>query len=384
MRLLALLILPIVGLSACKSCAEAEEAEENPTGTDDPAIDMGDIGSWLSMKVMPDGSPAVAFYDRDDDALGFAIGHLSGDSVSWSYEKVDSYPDENGLNAGDAGKYASLAIAPDGTAWVAYQDSSNTTLKVAKRSSQGTWEVSGVDAGGGSSPGAGYWASIALDASGNPVIAHADYERGALRVSRYNGSGWSSEEVYVGEDYVPVDTGETAQTGSAGEYAKLLIDGSTEYVAFYDRAWGALRLATRSGGTWSTELIDNNQNVGPWPDILLSGGKLLIAYQDYSNQDLRLAVGTPGNFATELVDNGDHVGADAALYEDGGEIGIVYYDGAQNDMKRATGGPGSWTVGTLAGTDAALGFHNETVSTGGKRYVACYDYTNRGIYFSAL
>lgn len=384
MRLLALLILPIAGLSACKGCADAEDVEEDPTGTDDPPIEMGDVGSWLSMKTMTDGSPAVAFYDRDDDALGFAIGHLSGDTVSWSYEKVDSYPDENGLNAGDSGKYASMAVASDGTVWVAYQDSTNKALKAAKRSTQGTWEIFGVDGGGGSKPGAGYWASLALDSSGNPVIAHADYERGALRVSRYNGSGFSSEEVYVGEDYVPADTAEEAQTGSAGEYAKLLIVDGTEYVAFYDRGWGALRLATHSGGAWSTEIVDNNLNVGTWPDLLWSGGKLYIAYQDVTNQDLRLAVGTPGHFDTELVDNGDHVGADAALYEEGGKFGIVYFDGAQNDMKVATGTPGSWSLSTLAGTDAALGFHNETISTGGKRYVACYDYTNRGIYFSAL
>lgn len=370
--------LPFLVMTGCNGCSDNAIVEEDPTGGTDPTAPAlsGDVGSWLSMRTMSDGSPAISYYDKDNSGLGFARGTLGSGSISWRPEQVDGY------ESGDVGKYSSMVVAADGSVWVAYQDVSAEQLKYAKRDPQGVWTVGVADDGGGSE--VGHWASIALDASGNPVIAHADLGEGALRVSRWNGSAFSSEVVYTGTDYAPVDTAEEAQEAAAGEYCKLLVDGSTEYIAFYDRAWGALRLATRSGGSWSTEVVDDSGDVGQWPDLMLSGGKLYIAYQDVGNQDLRLAVGSPGSFATELVDGGDHVGADTALFTDGSDLGIVYFDGADNDMKVAKGSPGSWKASIVGETGAAVGFHNETVESGGARYVASYDYTNKTVWFTAL
>lgn len=382
MRLAALAVLvPAFTLQACKGCADEEQKDTNPQGTDDPEADVGDVGSWLSMRTMSDGSPAIAYYDRTQDALGFAIGSIGSDgTATWSREQVDSYPDENGLNPGDSGKYASMAIASDGTVWIAYQDSSHTKLRYAKRDAANSWTVG--DADSSASDDAGYWTSIVFDSSGNPVIAHYDKGEGSLRVATWNGSAFTSEVVYDGQD--GVDTAGATVAGNAGEYAKLLSDGGTLYLAFYDHTQGALRLATKSGSSWNVEVVDDEGDVGAWPDLVMDGGKLLVAYQDVGAQHLKFAKGSPGSFTTEVVDSSDHVGADTALFVDGSTYGILYYDGANNDLKEATGSPGSWSTRKVAGDDAALGFHNETVSTGGKRYAACYDYTNRGLWFQAL
>lgn len=370
----------LVLLAGCNKDKNSKEETETP-GITEPEEAPHDVGSWLSMKATPDGKPAIAYYDRTEDALGFAIGTVSGSDVTWAKEKVDSFRDAEGLNPGDAGKYASMAIAADGTVWIAYQDTSNGTLKYAKRDpSSAAWTTGLADVGGGRATDAGYWASIALAPGDAPVIAHYDKTEGALRVARWNGTAFAGSVAYQGED--TTDTAGTVD-GNAGEYAKLLItaDGH-EYLAFYDHAAGALLLATGTGGSYAVETVDNSGDVGAWPDLALDGGTLHIAYQDLTNQDLKLASGSPGSFSVQTLDSGDYVGADAAIYVDGGTVGAFYFDGVANDVKRGSLG-GSWSGAKLAGDDAALGYHNETVSIGGTRYVACYDYTHRTVWFSS-
>jgi len=385
MRLLApTLLVVLLPLGACKKDDPKADDTETPVGTDPDTGADDDVGAWLSMKVTPDGKPAIAYYNRTEDALAYAVGTISGGSVSWAKEKVDSFKDENGLNPGDAGKYASLAIAADGTAWIAYQDTSNGTLKYARRDpATAAWTVGVADIGGGRSSDAGYWASIALAPGDAPVIAHYDKGEGDLRVARWNGTAFSGSVAYSGEDYVATDTATPSADGNAGEYAKLLITSEgREYVAFYDRAWGALRLANGSGGSWSVETVDDSGDVGAWPDLVLDGSTMHIAYQDVGNQDLKLASGSPGAFSVRTLDSGDYVGADAAVYVDSGAVGAFYFDGVDNDLKRGNLG-GDWSSARVAGDEGALGYHNETVTIGGVRYVACYDYTHRSIWFAS-
>ncbi len=382
----SLRVLTVFGLLLIGACKD-DEVVKKPAGTD---IDTTtgpphDIGGWLSAKTTADGKVAIAYYDRTDDALGFAIGTLSGSSVSWAKEKVDSFPDENSFNPGDAGKYASLAIDSAGTYWIAYQDSTNKTLKYARKVSGGTWESGVADSGGGPAPSAGKWASIAIDKAGNPVISHYDEGKGQLRVARWNGTAFSGAAAYEGEDYTPPDSGASTEDANTGEYTHIYVSGDgTEYIAFYDRAWGALRLAVGGSGGYTVEMVDDSANVGQWPTIVENGGTLYIAYQDVSAHTLKLATGTPGSWTLEGVDNGAFTGADTAPYFNGNDLSIVYHDGDNNNMKLAKGGAGNWSTSTVTGTDAAAGFQNEVVSVDGAFYALCYDYTNRTIWFGAL
>ncbi|MDP2312344.1 MAG: hypothetical protein Q8P41_05520 [Pseudomonadota bacterium] len=385
MRVSALVLVAFV-LPGCNGCTKEPPPDDpGPIGDDTPK-DPHDVGSWLSMRAMPDGRPAVAFYDRTSGALAFAIGTVTDGSVTWAIEEVDSYPDENGLNPGDSGKYASMAIGSDGVAWVLYQDTSNGVLKYATRDTAGVWTIGNADTGGGPNYDSGYWASVALDPSGNPVAAHYDAAKGALRVARWNGTAFTAAAVYEGTDYTSTDTAVDSVSGNAGEYARIAIaaDG-TEYIAFYDRAWGALRLASGNVGGYSFELVDDTADVGQWPDLLVDGANLSIAYHDVTNQDLKLAQGRAnGAWNVETVDSGDHVGADTAIYANGSDPGIVYFDGANNDMKVARKSGSAWALETVGSTGSAVGYHNETVTLGGAQYVASYDYTARTIWFSAL
>ncbi len=376
--------LSVVGLEACEGC---NDTQVNEVVTEGEPEFTNDAGSWLSMAVTPEGTPAVAYYDRTMDALGYAVGAIADDgTVKWTREEVDSYPDDNGLNPGDAGKYASLAIASDGQVWIAYQDASNGTMKYAHKA-DGTWDVAMADAGQGATPDGGYWTSLALDASGNPVAAHHDNGKGNLRVAHWNGASWTGEVAAEGEAYDPPDTAADPDTVDAdvGEYARIAIasDG-TEYIAFYDRAQGDLKLATGKAGSYSVETIDSDGDVGQWPSIAFDGSTTWIAYQDAGNQDLKVAQGSPGNWSLQTVDDGDHAGADTHVFVDDGAVGVVYFDGFNNDMKLARLRDGTWSTETVAGSTGALGYHNESVRIGSARYAGCYDFTARNIFFTAL
>ncbi len=371
-----LLLTSALLLEACGGCNEQELVPTDTGGDDEVATFDNDVGQWLSMAVTPDGQPAISYYDRTKGAVGYAVGTVADGAVTWERQEVDGYAGDGGLDPGDVGLYTSLAIASDGTVWVAYQDQQNTTLKVASKApADEVWTLTTADTGQGSGSDVGYWNSLALDASGHPVIAHFDDEEGTLRLTSYNGSSFSTEVVDEGEEGQG-DSGEILEA-QVGEYAKVLIDGSTTYVAYYDRANGALKLSTNG----SVEVVDDDGDVGAWPDMVVVDGSLHIAYQDVGEQDLRVATGSSGQWSTELVDDASWTGADAAIYDGG----IFYFDGDNNDLRQVAGSPGSWgSPASVAGTDAAVGYHTETVAVGDQRYVACYDYTHRDVWFAAL
>ena len=68
----------------------------------------------------------------------------------------------------------------------------------------------------------------------------------------------------------------------------------------------------------------------------------------------------------------------------GGKPQIVYFDGRNNDMKHAWQSGDGWQSRTVTEEPGALGFHNEVVISGGTTYAACYDYTNRTLWFESL
>ncbi|MDP6931572.1 MAG: hypothetical protein QGG40_01590 [Myxococcota bacterium] len=378
---LAALLGLLPQLQGCKGCHETDLVQQDTV--DDEFTN--DWGNWLSMDLMPDGSPALAYYDRTRGALGFALGALGDDGVSWSHEEVDGYPDDDGLDTGDRGTYASMAVASDGTVWIAYYDVNLKHLRYAVRDTDGVWTTGTADVGDGASPDAGKFASLTLDADENPVIAHYDVGKARLRIARWNGSGFTGEVVDEGEDHAP-DSGEEGEeaTADVGSFAELQIVDGTEYIAYYDAAHGALKLAHGSTGSYEIEIIDDEGDVGQWPDLWIDGGTMHLAYHDVENQDLRLAIGTPGSWTLTSVDDGDLVGADAEVFALNGSPAIAYFDGANNDLLVAELDGGSWVSSTLAGDDAALGYHTEIAQDGDTTYIACYDYTQRDVWFQVL
>ncbi|MBW2257041.1 MAG: hypothetical protein JRI25_20945 [Deltaproteobacteria bacterium] len=346
-----------------------------------------DHGQWLSMDVAPDGRLVVTYYDRSWGGIGFAKGTpKDSGEVFWDYEQVDGYPDDQGLNPGDRGLFTSVKVAPDGGVWASYYDNTNGSLRVAHRVG-GRWETEVADVGGGLDPNAGQWTSLALDTSDNPVVAHYDAGKGELRVARRAESGWSGESVFQGLPWDGVDATGTAvhRDASVGMYARLLIDGSTEYIAFYDAAQQSLNLLEGFPGAYTHTVVYNQGNVGLWPSLWTDGTDLLIAFQAADTQDLMLARRSGGGpFSVSVVDDGEYRGADTEVFLRDGQLSILYFDGYNNDMRLATETGSGWQVDAIAGDGIAVGYHNEVAYTHDRWWVASYDYTNRRIFAKPL
>ncbi len=385
------LTLVLLG-SACRSdtniVAKAPDTEETTeTETVEPVTEPfdADWGQWLSLGVMPSGTPAAAYYPATDGAAGFALGSVAADgTVSWAHEKPDGYAVGGGADPGDVGDHMSMAIAADGTVWLAYHDRQKDFLRYAKRDSRAVWTNGVADAlDGASSPDAGLLTSTALDASGNPVIAHYDRKNGHLRVSRWTGTAFESS--IVDEGTAPaVAEGEDPVEAHTGLFPDLVIVNGVEYIAYYDKANGDLKLATGTGGAWTIETVASEGDVGQWPDMVIADGTIHIAWQDITNNDLVYTTGEPGSWTSVAVDEGDFVGADTALSVSGSSVQILYFDGFNNDMKRAVATGDGWQTETVTGDQCALGFHNELITVGGARFAGCYDYTNRTLWFDQL
>ena len=365
------------------SITKVDKVEDETPAPDpeEPDIFSTDWGQWLSMAVTPAGQPAISFYDREHGAVGFAIGTLDEGVPTWRFEGVDGYAGASGLDPGDRGTYTSLAFADDGTAWVSFYDQGAKNLRYAKRHpTLGAWSAGLADVGEGMTQNAGLFSSIAIGADGMPVIAHHDKGASTLRVARWNGASFVGAVFDRGEEF-SADTGgeEESREANVGQFVKLRIIDGVEYMAYYDAANGDLKLAI---GT-DIHVVDAEGDVGQWPDFAVRDGVIHISYQDAGNQRLKYAVGTPGAWTISTIDDSPYTGADTALYFHGEKPGVVYFEGRENDMKHAIVNDAGWATRDFA-TEGAVGFHNEIVSIGLKSYVACYNYTQRDVFFAAL
>jgi hypothetical protein len=351
MSSLALLSL-VAGCSRNELGAVEFEPWEAPESKDPVAF-----GAWTSFGTSPDGTKlTMSYYDRVQSGVGYAVGTANPDNTfTWIHEPVDGYLGDNGLDTGDRGRYSAQVTLPDGTVWVAYQDTTNRTLRAAHRVGPGAWEESAaIDVAG-----TGAWASMALDADGRPVVVHCT-DDGRVRETRLDGAEWSSRDLY------------TSSQGQV-EHTRLTIQGGKEYVVFRDAGVGHLHLLTDG----QDELVDAGGDTGAWPTLLVDGQARWIAYQDLANQDLRIARSEAGGrWETSVVDGGELRGADTAMRLVEGQPEVLYFDGFDNDLRVARRDGDAWATSRVAGEGVAAGFHNRVVTFGGNPYWFSYDYTH--------
>ncbi|MCB9681451.1 MAG: hypothetical protein H6733_08255 [Alphaproteobacteria bacterium] len=359
------------------------------------------FGTWMSADVAPDGARiAMSFYDREYKAVGFAVGTPHDDgTVTWAFEQVDGYPDPNTGLASPRGEYTSMKVAPDGTVWVSYYDAQVRKLKAAHRTGGGpatgtpaSWVTMIVD----DSPGTGTWTSLDIDVNGAPVIAYHDEENGTLKVATpvdLNASvdtfAWTIETVWQGQPFsgTDADGGIITREADVGEHARLLIEGGNQMIAFYDKAQQRLALTERtSGGAWNTpEFVSpEGSNMGQWPSMLIDSGTLYIAYHNLTDQDLMVSSRSPSGWVTVSADTSDFVGADTEIFRRNGKISVLYFDGQNNDMKLATQLGAAWSTETVGGEDEPVGFHNEVVRIGEQFWAMSYDFKTQQAFVKAL
>ncbi len=197
-----------------------------------------------------------------------------------------------------------------------------------------SWQVVTVDATGV----VGHFSSLALDAAGRPRIAYADFY-GPLKYAERNGAAWVVQIADTLTGALPA--------GGAG-FASLALDAAgNPRIAFQDQRTFDLRYAARNGGLWARETLDETDNMGAFCSLALDvDGHCHISYQDYTNGDLKYLTWTGTTYLIETVDftSGTNAGQYTSIALDAqGDPHISYYSNGK--LRYAAKGPGGAWLG---------------------------------------
>ncbi len=238
--------------------------------------------------------------------------------------------------AGHVGDYTSLALDASGNPVVSYWDWGNDDLKVLHcndpNCSGGNESTTSPDTVGR----VGEHTSLALDGSGNPVVSYFDNTGDDLNVLHCNDANCSGGD----ESITSPDT-----AGNVGEFTSLVLDGSgNPVVSYYDRTNGD-RKVLRCSAPGCTGIIsaspDTGGDVGWYTSLALdSSGYPVVSYFDFTNGDLKVlhcsgpTCDQPIPNSITSPDTAGDVGAFTSLALDGNGYPVVsYYDSTNKGLK---------------------------------------------------
>ena len=187
-------------------------------------VDGGLSGKWHSMVIDSKGFPHASYSQLSSG--GRSVGELryaEWDGGNWSVTTVDSSEATGSYRGYDN----SLALSPDGSAYISYFDA--RTLKYAHQK-QGKWTVEKIDSVASSYDIYVGSTSLLLDSHGNPHIIYGDF--GAVKHAFWDGKKWQIETVASGAEQ------------QYGNVDAAIGPKDTLYVSYPDPEDGFVKVAT--------------------------------------------------------------------------------------------------------------------------------------------
>ena len=291
-----------------------------------------DLGRFSALAVHDDAAWVSGYDSQHGDLI---VGRALADGFEWQW--VDGVPDEGEIVAGpsgprgglaeagpDVGRYTSLAIDDEGRLHVAYYDVTNRALKYARSGADqtGPWVISTLDAEGD----AGRWASIAVNPDGVPGVAYrvgsvpeGDGHVSQLRFIEANGAApttaddWGTPLVLHTRALATPDPDTATYPEGTGLFASQARDPQgLPVVAWYDRSEGQLWWSrmVEAGFTapemlagWGHPDPDRDGDMGANVNLWIDGeGNAHLCYQDGMTDSLRYLA--PELDRDEWVDDG--------------------------------------------------------------------------------
>ncbi len=298
---------------------------------------VGDVGGHTSLTLNAAGNPVISYYDFTNNDLKVAVcGNLTCSSGV-----ISTTIDSDGI----VGWHSSLRLNASGNPVISYYDYTNSNLKVAVCGNSTCTSgntVSTVDSSGS----VGDYSSLALNASGNPVISYEDFNNTVLKVAVCGNPTCTSGTVSHTVD----------SNWYVGRYTSLALNAAgNPVISYHDYTHGDLKVAvcsnpTCNGGT-AIQTVDSVGDVGTYTSLKLNAaGNPVISYRDDTNTALKVAVcGNPtcssGNTVT-TVDSSGSVGdySSLALNASGNPV-ISYSDSTNGNLKVASCGNATCTSG---------------------------------------
>ena len=198
----------------------------NPSCTSDNTIASPDVlgfsGAYSSLALDAAGNPVVSYFRTGD----LRVLHC-GNPACTSGNTTTS-PDTAGL----VGEHTSLALDPDDRPVVSYRDQTNDHLKVLYCGNS-TCTSGNIIASPDTTGQVGLYTSLALSASGNPIVSYYDAGNGDLKVL-HCGNPWCG----AGNTVTSPDG-----AGDVGSYTSLILDAlGNPIISYHDATNGDLKV----------------------------------------------------------------------------------------------------------------------------------------------
>jgi len=272
---------PYVGALKLLLCANANCTVYGITEPD-PAADGG-VTSSLTL----DGSgyPVVSHFDGDSNHLNLRLVHCNDPNCSGGDDSATA-PD----TAGAVGPHNSLALDASGNPVVSYAHEAGE-LRLLHCDDP---NCSGDESGNIEVPDASaypFYTSLELDGSGNPVVSYRC--NNDLKVLHCNDPN-CDPTVNGPESVTSPDA-----VGDVGSYSSLELDASGRpVISYYDATNGNLKVmhcndpncdSTVNGPESIAAADSTDDNVGLWTSLALdAGGNPVVSYYDATNHDLKV------------------------------------------------------------------------------------------------
>jgi len=344
---------------------------ETPTSPDT----TGNVGQYTSLALDDSGNPVVSYYDVTNGDL--KVLHC-GNANCTAGNSVTS-PDPDAATR-DVGKYTSLVLDGSGNPVVSYYDATNGDLKVLHcddPNCQGVETPTSPD----TTDWVGWDTSLVLDTSGNPVVSYRYHTAdGDLKVLHCGNANCSA-----GNSITSPDT-----AGDAGWSTSLALDASgNPVVSYYVGIARDLKVlhcndSNCAGGDESITSPDTAGDVGYYTSLALdTSGNPVVSYYDVTNQNLKVlhcgdANCAAGNSITS-PDKGGWNGTSLALDAAGNPV-VSYLSYSDMDLKVlhcSNGSCGAFNTITAPDTEGDVGeFTSLALDAGGRPVVSYFDRTN--------
>ncbi|HYE19544.1 MAG TPA: S8 family serine peptidase [Tepidisphaeraceae bacterium] len=193
-----------------------------------------DVGSFLDLTLDNNGLPAVAYYDKTNGNLRYAI--RTGTNA-WTVH--------NTASTGDVGSYSSLKFSAQNRPWMAHYNATNQNAMMTFYDAVSGWVTETADA----TTGTGTFPSIGVSGASQFVISYVKprvvgVSSTEIRTATRTGTNTWSIGTYTNASIANSTLGQTS----------LSFNGSLTALSFYNATANAIQTATETGTgtTWGT------------------------------------------------------------------------------------------------------------------------------------
>lgn len=239
--------------------------------------DSKKAGMYTSLTLDSKGNPVVSYYDFINGDL--KLLHCDDSGCTGDESKNISTPD----TIGDVGLYTSLALDSDGNPVISYY-ASDTGLKLLHCDDPYCRDDESSNIVIPDKGAVGWFSSLCLDISGNPVISYQNVITGELKLLHCDDSHC------VGDESKNISV-----IGMGSNISMTLDDRGHPVVSYHDSTNGDLVLlhcddpGCTGDESGNISVPDTEGDVGQYTSIVLDAtGNPVVSYYDFSNGNLKL------------------------------------------------------------------------------------------------